>query len=438
MRIKENKLLREWIRISLTEGLLTENRGDVYEKTLENALNTIPGFKVMPGASNNNTISDLGINFYGTNIAAEVKLNHEANLGAVSKETIETLTFDASTDTFNYTVKSDPFAQQYKDIIKTAIGALNAGTGPAQMRKLTDAVRKPAQPIDLADEIVLMGTISKIGKRDKETGRTPAVDEFAKKWAEDPGGMANWITPAMKTDIFFRVLKDEQDKSTASAERLAQIGLSPEHVAAGFKTLSQVSPGLNKTLMNAPVLTAAEVRKIMTRKKGPNGADTDYLITGRDDENSVSGEIHHIGTDVLGLGTDPFEPPSANLEVRLKGGGSATKGTGTYGVQFSTKAEPGPAGLKFKDAEALAAIFANSRVAKSQDDDLKSKLKSELIPKSSPDRQPADSRSPIPTTMARTDQGRIDRETRRDPYANLSASLKRAVLKRLLREAQKN
>lgn len=438
MRIKENKLLREWIRISLTEGLLTENRGDVYEKTLENALNTIPGFKVMPGASNNNTISDLGINFYGTNIAAEVKLNHEANLGAVSKETIETLTFDASTDTFNYTVKSDPFAQQYKDIIKTAIGALNAGTGPAQMRKLTDAVRKPAQPIDLADEIVLMGTISKIGKRDKETGRTPAVDEFAKKWAEDPGAMANWITPAMKTDIFFRVLKDEQDKSTASAERLAQIGLSPEHVAAGFKTLSQVSPGLNKTLMNAPVLTAAEVRKIMTRKKGPNGADTDYLITGRDDENSVSGEIHHIGTDVLGLGTDPFEPPSANLEVRLKGGGSATKGTGTYGVQFSTKAEPGPAGLKFKDAEALAAIFANSRVAKSQDDDLKSKLKSELIPKSSPDRQPADSRSPIPTTMARTDQGRIDRETRRDPYANLSASLKRAVLKRLLREAQKN
>lgn len=438
MRIKENKLLREWIRVSLTEGLLTENRGDVYEKTLENALNTIPGFKVMPGASNNNTISDLGINFYGTNIAAEVKLNHEANLGAVSKETIETLTFDASTDTFNYTVKSDPFAQQYKDIIKTAIGALNAGTGPAQMRKLTDAVRKPAQPIDLADEIVLMGTISKIGKRDKETGRTPAVDEFAKKWAEDPGGMANWITPAMKTDIFFRVLKDEQDKSTASAERLAQIGLSPEHVAAGFKTLSQVSPGLNKTLMNAPVLTAAEVRKIMTRKKGPNGADTDYLITGRDDENSVSGEIHHIGTDVLGLGTDPFEPPSANLEVRLKGGGSATKGTGTYGVQFSTKAEPGPAGLKFKDAEALAAIFANSRVAKSQDDDLKSKLKSELIPKSSPDRQPADSRSPIPTTMARTDQGRIDRETRRDPYANLSASLKRAVLKRLLREAQKN
>lgn len=438
MRIKENKLLREWIRISLTEGLLTENRGDVYEKTLENALNTIPGFKVMPGASNNNTISDLGINFYGMDIAAEVKLNHEANLGAVSKETIETLTFDASTDTFNYTVKSDPFAQQYKDIIKTAIGALNAGTGPAQMRKLTDAVRKPAQPIDLADEIVLMGTISKIGKRDKETGRTPAVDEFAKKWAEDPGGMANWITPAMKTDIFFRVLKDEQDKSTASAERLAQIGLSPEHVAAGFKTLSQVSPGLNKTLMNAPVLTAAEVRKIMTRKKGPNGADTDYLITGRDDENSVSGEIHHIGTDVLGLGTDPFEPPSANLEVRLKGGGSATKGTGTYGVQFSTKAEPGPAGLKFKDAEALAAIFANSRVAKSQDDDLKSKLKSELIPKSSPDRQPADSRSPIPTTMARTDQGRIDRETRRDPYANLSASLKRAVLKRLLREAQKN
>lgn len=438
MRIKENKLLREWIRVSLTEGLLTENRGDVYEKTLENALNTIPGFKVMPGASNNNTISDLGINFYGMDIAAEVKLNHEANLGAVSKETIETLTFDASTDTFNYTVKSDPFAQQYKDIIKTAIGALNAGTGPAQMRKLTDAVRKPAQPIDLADEIVLMGTISKIGKRDKETGRTPAVDEFAKKWAEDPGGMANWITPAMKTDIFFRVLKDEQDKSTASAERLAQIGLSPEHVAAGFKTLSQVSPGLNKTLMNAPVLTAAEVRKIMTRKKGPNGADTDYLITGRDDENSVSGEIHHIGTDVLGLGTDPFEPPSANLEVRLKGGGSATKGTGTYGVQFSTKAEPGPAGLKFKDAEALAAIFANSRVAKSQDDDLKSKLKSELIPKSSPDRQPADSRSPIPTTMARTDQGRIDRETRRDPYANLSASLKRAVLKRLLREAQKN
>ena len=429
-------LLREWIRGTLTEGLLTESgkRGFIYEKTLEAAFKNIPGFVVGDSAGNKNTVSDLGFSFYGKEVASEIKLDHSANLGAVSKDTIETLTFDATTDTFKYTVKSDPLSQSYKDIIKSAIDSLNAGTGPEQMKKLTDAIRSPQQPIDLADEIVLMGQVSAIGSLDSETGRTPLVDEFAKKWAADPDGMTNWITDDMKSDILFRVLKDQKPAPRYTPEQVAQLQLSPEHVAAGFKTLSQVTPGLNKTLMNSPVLTAAEVRKIMTRKKGPNGADTNYLITGTNQEKSVSGEIHHIGTDVLGLGTPLFEPASGNLEVRLKGGGSARKGTGTYGVQFSTKADPGPAGLKFNNAEELAAIFANARRGRN---DLKR------------NKQPSK-----PTVRPASDQARTDREYdrnyeldpyasgetefERNPYANLSDSLKRAVLKRLLKEAQKN
>ncbi len=391
---KNEAALREWIRASLSPGFLAEtgSRGFAYEDTIVNALKDVPGLQLGAPAGNNNAISDLGFTFYGVDVASEVKLNHDANLGAISKDTIETFTFDPEDGRFNHTVKSDPTAQAMKDVIDTAMEALNAGNGPDQIRKLTDAVRKPAQPIDLTDEIVLMGQISRIGSLDS-SGRTPVVDEFAREWERDPAGMASWITPAMKTDIFFRVIKDEQAKGTASAERVAQIGLSPEHVAAGFKTLSQVSSGLNKTLMNAPVLNPEQIRKIMTRKKGPNGADTDYLITGRNDENSVSGEIHRIGKDVLGLGAPLFEPASGNLEVRLKGGGSATKGKGTYGVQFSTKAEKGSSGLRFNNAEELAAIFANSRIAQTA--------------------QPAQS---------------VVQESR----------LKRAVLKRLLQEAQKN
>ena len=123
------------------------------------------------------------------------------------------------------------------------------------------------------------------------------------------------------------------------------------------------------------------------------------------------------------VGDDPLDLASLGVP-KLSASYIDRAGLSTYGL-----AGPGKVRL------ALKMKFTPTKQLKV---DLKSKLKSELIPKSSPDRQPADSRSPIPTTMARTDQGRIDRETRRDPYANLSASLKRAVLKRLLREAQKN
>ena len=176
----------------------------------------------------------------------------------------------------------------------------------------------------------------------------------------------------------------------------------------------------------------------MTRKKGPNGAATDYLITGNDDENSVSGEIHHIGKDVLGLKTPLFNPDTVYLEIRFQGAGSGGKGDGSYGLSFRTKANKGTAGLKFNSVEDLAAIFAKAESGKSRDrDSLKSKLKSKFakeFSKSSPTDRPAQK----PAVRSRYDQAMLDRERSRDPYANLSDALKRAVLKRLLQEAQKN
>ena len=74
-------VLRGWIRTSLTESLLTENRGEAYEKTIVAGMKNIPGVELGPPAGNNNAISDLGITFYGIDIAAEVKLNDKANLG---------------------------------------------------------------------------------------------------------------------------------------------------------------------------------------------------------------------------------------------------------------------------------------------------------------------------------------------------------------------
>jgi hypothetical protein len=449
MRIKENKLLREWIRISLTDGLLTEDRGTDYEGTIVAGMKNIPDVELGPPAGNNNAISDLGITFRGIDIAAEVKLNDKANLGAVSKDSIEKNSMEFVGGKVVYAVKAEPEHQANKEVIDAAIENLNSG-GVEGLQDLLDALTTD-QPAPLVDKLPLQGTAW--SSQVKE-----AALEFSEKYKADPQGMPSWITADMKRDIVFRVLRDEANKGGANAykklenekkgnndpkkiaeltKRIVNLTLNAEHVAAGFKTLSEVLPNLGKTVLNSPVLSADQLRTIMTRKKGPNGADTDYLITGNDDENSVSGEIHHIGKDVLGLGTPLFNPSTVYLEVRFQGGGSGGKGNGNYSLTLRTKANKGPAGLKFNNAEDLAAIFANSRVAQSQDgDSLKSKLKSQLFSKSNP--QPSGRRAQKPTMNSQEDQGRIDRETRRDPYANLSASLKRAVFKRLLQEAQKN
>lgn len=426
---KNETVLRAWIRASLTEGLLTENRGEAYEKTIVAGMKNIPGVELGPPAGNNNSISDLGITFYGIDIAAEVKLNHNANLGAVSKNSIKTMKLvDGKVE---YEIKSDPEHQANKEVIDACIANLNAG-GLDELQKLFDALTK-GQPVPLVDELPLQGSAWS-----KQV--PPAALEFSEKWKADPKGMASWITQDMKRDIAYRVLRDEKrakkqlanidsadsiEKYTKAGKTRAQrvadlqqaitnLYLTDEHVAAGFKTLSQVLPGLKKQILNKPVLTAELLRTIMTRKKGPNGADTDYLITGKNKENSVSGEIHHIGTDVLGLGTEQFNPQDVTLEVRFGSSGSGSKGEASFNLAFKTKADSGPPGIPFSSPEELAAIFANSKRAKAS-----SKPNVQ-------DPQPA-VRSP-----------RIDRGYERNPYANLSDSLKRAVLKRLLQEAQKN
>lgn len=435
-------LLKEWIRRSLTEGLLTENRGDVYEKTIVGGMKNIPGVELGPPAGNNNAISDLGITFYGIDIAAEVKLNDKANLGAVHKNSIETM--ELKDNQVVYTVAPDPESQANKEVIDAAIENLNTGGGVEALQRFLDALTVD-QPVPLVDKLPLKGSAW--------SAQNPAAaQEFSEKYKSDPQGMSSWITDAMKSDIAYRVVRDEKsaykalkkaraakdtEKIRDLSSKISMLGLTPEHVAAGFKTLSGVDSGLNKTALNAPVLTSDQLRTIMTRKKGPNGADTDYLITGRDDENSVSGEIHLIGKDVLGLGVPLFDPGTVYLEVRYQGGGSGSKGGGNFSLSLRTKASKGPRGIPFSSVEELAAIFANSRVAKSQGgDSLKSKLKSKFAKEFS-NSPPADKPTQKPSTVSRAAQTRIDRERERDPYANYLESLKRAVLKRLLQEAQK-
>ena len=436
---KNESVLREWIRASLTEGLLTENRGEAYEKTIVVGMKNIPGVELGPPAGNNNSISDLGITFYGVDIAAEVKLNSDANLGAVSKDSIKTMKFVGGK--VEYEIKSDPEHQANKEVIDASIANLNAG-GLDGLQRLFDALTK-GQPVPLVDELPLQG--SAWSKQVPE-----AALEFSEKWKVDPDGMASWITQDMKADIAYRVLRDEKrakqqlanidsaksieklkkDKKTR-AQRVAELQraitnlyLTDEHVAAGFKTISQVLPGLGKTVLNAPVLTAELLRTIMTRKKGPNGADTNYLITGNDDPSSFSGEIHHIGTDVLGIGTPLFDPGVVRLEVRFQGGGSGGKGEASFNLAFKTKADDkGPAGIPFNSVEELAAILANSRVAKS------SKEKTDYTDRGLTGRlndEPDDDSLAYP--------GAYDVSATR----SLADSLIRNILKRLLQESQKN
>lgn len=100
------------------------------------------------------------------------------------------------------------------------------------------------------------------------------------------------------------------------------------------------------------------IRKLIAKKKGPNGAQTDYIIVGNNNHKKVQGQVYHLGDNPLGIDVPEFNPRGVFVEMRLQGSGSRTKGTAAFGFGMKTKNSGAlNMGREFNNAKELADIF---------------------------------------------------------------------------------
>lgn len=104
------------------------------------------------------------------------------------------------------------------------------------------------------------------------------------------------------------------------------------------------------------------IRRLIAKKKGPNGAQTDYIIVGNNNHKKIEGQIYHLGNNPLDIDVPEFNPKGVFVEMRLQGSGSRTKGTAAFGFGMKTKNSGAlNKGMEFNNAKELADIFTQNR-----------------------------------------------------------------------------
>jgi hypothetical protein len=118
--------------------------------------------------------------------------------------------------------------------------------------------------------------------------------------------------------------------------------------------------GTKKLLTNTGdvVVKPETIRRLIAKKKGPNGAKTDYIIVGNNNHRSIEGQVYHLGNNPLGIDVPEFNPNGVFVEIRLQGSGSRTKGTASYSFGMKTKnAGKLNKGRSFNNIKELVDIF---------------------------------------------------------------------------------
>lgn len=117
---------------------------------------------------------------------------------------------------------------------------------------------------------------------------------------------------------------------------------------------------------SSTIIDGETIRTIISGKKAPNGAPTDYIIIGAGDVN-VRGNLYHLGNDPLGIGAPLYEPGAVGVEIRWGGaGGGGT--TRRFSFNFKTKATGTTSpGLQFSNEEELASILTRKIPSKKKD-----------------------------------------------------------------------
>lgn len=378
------ELLREYVRSLLgSRRVLTESgdRGFLYEQELISALER-GGIEVAPPAGNNPTISDLGFNVDGIDVGAEVKLSWTDNLGSIRKENFLSLTWDGVR--FEYEVNPEG---PMKDVVELVMTAMNDDGNPA-------AVKLREKMVLLADTIKDYYALP--APKSEKTG---AAKSKTKK-GKPPPGPWNLLT-SLGNDrgtedqrAVYALMRNEPERFPLPRDAEGrEIAALPESV----KQLSKIKEFK---------ITPADVRRIITGKKAPNGAPTSYIIIGRNTVEPV-GSIFHLGVgdplNLIPLGVTLYDPPSVGVEIRW-GAGGGDDSSRRYNLYFKTKAfggaSAGGEGLNFNSAEELANIL-KGRVEEEPEEEIEPELEEPELeePRARPGLPP---RLPPPRTTKRT------------------------------------
>ena len=314
--MNNNSFLAECFSRLLWEG--AGKRGFEYEETLSLALSNA-GFEVAAAAGNNNSISDLGFTAHGISVAAEVKLDHEAFLGAVRKDQIQSLIYDPSDPDGDVFIGS-PYPDSYiKDEIVAIIDFMNS----------SPAVREKFEK--------LVGIFEPYRKLPWDLGKG-----FGNDRGPDRGG-------SQEARDFYLIIRNEQ-RENRQAEFPIPHGRTP--LPPGGKQISNPSTGAK--------ITAAKMREIMSNKQGPNGAETSYIFVGHGRPAAVSGELYTLipGLDPLNTGAPLYAPGSVGIEIRFASGGGRKKGR-AYSFNFKMKSAGAPnRGLHFDNANEMIDLLS--------------------------------------------------------------------------------
>ena len=107
------------------------------------------------------------------------------------------------------------------------------------------------------------------------------------------------------------------------------------------------------------------IRRLISKKIGPNGAPTDYIIIGNNNHKKVEGSVYHLGNNPLGIDVPLFDPTGVYVEMRIQGSGSVTKKTAAYSFGMKTKnSGKMNKGRTFSDVSELASIFLGNELSK--------------------------------------------------------------------------
>ena len=310
---QKNKLLLS----EIISALLLEQgeRGFVYEQTLIDALER-SGISVSPAAGNNSSISDLGFRACAIDVASEVKLGHNDNLGAIRKHHFLSLSWDGSS--FSGIPKE---GSPFHDTVVGLIDAMNDSSHIKNKMKDLAPYVTPYKPLpwDLKSAFGHDAPVSTQGERD-----------------------------------LYNIVRNEQ-----KPDRQIDFPIPGGKTGAprGSKQIANLSDGVE--------IDQSVLMSIMSGKKGPNGAPTSYVIVGKGpgSEGNAAGQLYSLGSDPLNTGAPVYSPASVGVEIRFGGAGSAydpakEKGGRSYGFYFKTKATGASnSGLSFESAQELADIL---------------------------------------------------------------------------------
>lgn len=302
-----SELLKEYIQKSLKEiAVISEagDRGFAFEQSLITALED-GDIEVSPAAGNNNMISDLGFTVMGQKIGCEVKLSPTDNLGAVRKHNFISLEWTGD----KFVGAADKESELY-ELAKSLIATMN---------KSSDVKSKMKMLEEYIGDLI------------------PTPWDLLSSFGNDSGDKVQ--------KAVYAIMRGEPDRFPVPRGR--------KPLPPGGKQLSSPS---------STIIDSETIRKIISGKKAPNGAPTDYIIVGVGDV-SVKGNLYHLGNDPLGTGAPLYEPGEVGVEIRW--GGAGGEGSRRFSFNFKTKATGStPPGLRFNSGEELVAILTKGEKTK--------------------------------------------------------------------------